>query len=469
MSTDRDDFAKSPEVVDEPKPSRSFVPPSRIVDTPPSPLPSRVLGGSYSVNSSPESPQIVEQTISPKPQQPVVPIVQKKVFAPPRRFQAPAAASNRPSQGSSNTSSEPVPKPRYFKAMYTKMTKKKHKTWEGDGILVVRQVTLELFDSDNKPLGKKSQFKAAEISSISEGSTYFIGGKEVLVEDEISEETYNSGTCFSSISTAGAAVPTKSSTLNTGGRGFQCPQRENNGAAAVSRPAILKPRHDPNAQGAVILSSPKKGEENSVAVVLDPYLSDKMRTHQREGVQFLYNCVMKPAGSTGAVLADDMGLGKTLQTIALIWTLLKQGPTGNPVCKKILIITPSSLVKNWKHEFKKWLGEERIRVWALTAGESSVSEFSKSPLFPVLVISYEMFRRSIADILKINWGLVACDEGHRLKNVAAKVAEALNQLPCMKRVVLTGTPVQNNLKVGSWCSFINIFNQIKSLYRSFSR
>jgi SNF2 family DNA or RNA helicase len=74
-----------------------------------------------------------------------------------------------------------------------------------------------------------------------------------------------------------------------------------------------------------------------------------MRPHQREGVKFMYECVMGlrdiPGGGRGCLLADEMGLGKTLQCLALIYTLLKQGPYGHPITRKALIVTPTTLVK----------------------------------------------------------------------------------------------------------------------------
>lgn len=61
-----------------------------------------------------------------------------------------------------------------------------------------------------------------------------------------------------------------------------------------------------------------------------------------------------------------MGLGKTLQSVALSWTLLKQGPYGGkPVVKRVLVVTPGSLVQNWGREFNKWLGRERIQVFTV--------------------------------------------------------------------------------------------------------
>jgi len=61
-----------------------------------------------------------------------------------------------------------------------------------------------------------------------------------------------------------------------------------------------------------------------------------------------------------------MGLGKTLQSISVIWTMLKQGPdSGKSIIKRVLVLAPSSLVKNWQMEFEKWLGNERVQTYAV--------------------------------------------------------------------------------------------------------
>jgi DNA repair and recombination protein RAD54B len=66
-----------------------------------------------------------------------------------------------------------------------------------------------------------------------------------------------------------------------------------------------------------------------------------------------------------------MGLGKSLQCIALIWTLLRQGPYGGrPVIKRVAIITPGSLVKNWLNECNKWLGGERLKIFAASSTDN---------------------------------------------------------------------------------------------------
>ena len=91
-----------------------------------------------------------------------------------------------------------------------------------------------------------------------------------------------------------------------------------------------------------------------------------------------------------------MGLGKTLQSIAVIWTLLKQGPTGGkPVIRRALILAPSSLVKNWQNEFEKWLGRERIDVYA-------VDQVS-APLKTIVLFTQERERERYPEYDRI-WG-----------------------------------------------------------------
>lgn len=142
---------------------------------------------------------------------------------------------------------------------------------------------------------------------------------------------------------------------------------------------VRMPLFDPYAAGALVLYSPPelsiqetlKLDESKklVHIVVDPILGTVLRPHQREGVQFMYDCV---TGSrinefSGCIMvsnhcicsllqADEMGLGKTLQCITLLWTLIKQGPEASPTINKAVIVCPSSLVKNWDKEIRKWLG-----------------------------------------------------------------------------------------------------------------
>lgn len=211
---------------------------------------------------------------------------------------------------------------------------------------------------------------------------------------------------------------------------------------------------------AEILGIKKKveGEHPRVPVVIDPKLAKVLRPHQIEGVKFMYQCVtgMIDAKAHGCIMADEMGLGKTLQCITLMWTLLKQSPdAGKSTIQKAIVACPSSLVRNWANELTKWLGagaitpfaidgkatkEElirQLRQWAISSGRAVTR--------PVIIVSYETLRLYADELKHCKIGLMLCDEGHRLKNGDSQTFTALNSLNVTRRVILSGTPIQNDL------------------------
>ena len=198
------------------------------------------------------------------------------------------------------------------------------------------------------------------------------------------------------------------------------------------------------------------GEEphpDAKPVVVDRMLTRWLRPHQREGVKFMFECVMglRDFDGTGCILADDMGLGKTLQGITLLWTLLQQGLDGSPAVKRALIVCPTSLVSNWDDECNKWL-KGRVKTLPIcdsTRAEvvSSVKSFlAPRHLAQVMIVSYETFRIHSS---RFNFDgavdLIMCDEAHRLKNGETLTNKALCSVPCLRRVMLSGTPMQNHL------------------------
>uniref|UniRef100_A0A7N6ANP3 RAD54 homolog B n=1 Tax=Anabas testudineus TaxID=64144 RepID=A0A7N6ANP3_ANATE len=351
---------------------------------------------------------------------------------------------------------------RYFSVMWCKASKKKHKRWEGDAVLVTRGRTATLKDMEGKDIGKGSGYKVSELASLAEGQTLMIGGKEVEVMEVISPEDFARGRCFQEVQVEKEEPHTKSALLpprRLASKPF-CPPSLLGGAEHPgTKPKtehICRPQHDPMAPGALVMPRPSPNHQWSenksglpvVDVVLDPHLTTHLRPHQRDGLLFLYECVMgmRAVGRYGAILADEMGLGKTLQSVAVTWTLLKQGPYGGkPVAKRVLVVTPGSLVQNWGAEFNKWLGRERISVFTVDQ-DHRIEQFVLSPLHSVLVISYEMLLRCLEQVQKVEFGLIICDEGHRLKNSSIKTSSALSSLSCNRRVILTGTPVQNDLQ-----------------------
>lgn len=234
----------------------------------------------------------------------------------------------------------------------------------------------------------------------------------------------------------------------------------------------------------------KKKKYPNVPVVIDPRLAKILRPHQVEGVKFLYKCTTGQIvpKAFGCIMADEMGLGKTLQCIALLWTLLKQSPQGsaNATIQKCVIVCPSSLVRNWANELDKWLGKGTLTPLAVdgsaTGGKggakvntgtmSSASGANNGPVAaavrqwaqatgrgivrPVLIISYETLRRNVAELQQTEIGLLLADEGHRLKNGESLTFTALNSLNVQRRVILSGTPIQNDLS--EYFSLLNFAN-----------
>jgi len=206
-----------------------------------------------------------------------------------------------------------------------------------------------------------------------------------------------------------------------------------------------------------------------VPVVIDPKLAKILRPHQVEGVKFLYRCTagLIDPRAKGCIMADEMGLGKTLQCIALMWTLLKQSPRGKRTIEKCIIVCPSSLVRNWANEIIKWLGEGVLTPLAVDGKSTKPAELGdalkqwstahgRNIVRPVLIISYETLRRNVDKLAGTEVGLMLADEGHRLKNGDSLTFTALNSLRCDRRVILSGTPIQNDLS--EYFSLLNFAN-----------
>ncbi|XP_071653993.1 DNA repair and recombination protein RAD54-like [Temnothorax longispinosus] len=241
-------------------------------------------------------------------------------------------------------------------------------------------------------------------------------------------------------------------------------------------PGPRRPLHDPDEPNALIVYSPPELSEHDrlkvdlckqlVHVVVDPVLCNVLRPHQREGVKFMYECVTgkRIEGAYGCIMADEMGLGKTLQCITLLWTLLKQGPEAKPLIDKAIIVAPSSLVKNWYNEINKWLNN-MINTLAIDGGkkadiDTKLIRFMKTygrVVTPVLIISYETFRLHAHVLHQDEVGLVLCDEGHRLKNSENQTYQSLMGLKAKRRVLLSGTPIQNDLL--EYFSLVHFVNQ----------
>ncbi|KAH7915224.1 P-loop containing nucleoside triphosphate hydrolase protein [Hygrophoropsis aurantiaca] len=386
--------------------------------------------------------------------------------------------------------SKPKSQSSHWTANWRKPQSKKHKTWDGD--LYVSHIgdKLTLISDKGKILGRKGW----DGLPLHNGCRFYAAGKEIEIDSQIPASQLPSITgteeCIEIEEYVdipdGRFSPSKQSFLL---QAINSPGTKENEAKVISSPGSKKsfvppssfygqklkkqptgPLHDPAAEGAIVMKAPNEEHAEKfnkkklpvVPVVVDPVIARHLRSHQVEGVKFLYECVMglRKHEGQGCILADEMGLGKTLQTIALVWTLLKQNPYSGagPVIGKALIVCPVSLVGNWRAEFHKWLGRDRVGVFTGDKDKTHIRQFQHSKIHQVLIIGYEKLRTVIDDLAYCHppIGLIICDEGHRLKSASNKTSTMFKALKTMRRVILSGTPIQNDLsEFHAMASFCN--------------
>lgn len=151
----------------------------------------------------------------------------------------------------------------------------------------------------------------------------------------------------------------------------------------------------------------------------------------------------------GCILGDEMGLGKTCQTIASMLYLRQVESLERPD----IVICPRSVLENWRDEFKRFAPGMLVRVYT---GDKNIRKAIQNSLLPkddssaypfdVLITTYEICIRDNMFFSEIPWHLMVIDEAHRLKNQNSLLRETLSQWSTTQRILLTGTPVQNNLK-----------------------
>ncbi|KAF8557976.1 hypothetical protein OG21DRAFT_1494290 [Imleria badia] len=398
--------------------------------------------------------------------------------------------------GQSNTTApEPRGSKSYWTANWRRPQARKHKTWDGDAFVQQIGNQLTVISEKGKIIGRKDW----DGLPLQNGYRFYAGKKEISLDSPISpsqlpsvtgveEETSDPEAVSWDKSQPAAVVTLQQDHLSKKENIPQVTVPKNFVASASfygqpkKRPS--GPLHDPDADGAVVMKTPTKEHAEKfnkkgppiVPVVLDPVVAKHLRPHQIEGICFLYECVMglRKHEGQGCILADEMGLGKTLQTIALVWTLLKQNPygAGVGVIGKALIVCPVSLINNWRAEFRKWLGRDRVGVLAGDKDKSQIKQFLNSRVHQVLVIGYEKLRSVINDLSYCNppIGLIVCDEGHRLKSANNKTSMMFKALRTPRRIILSGTPIQNDLSefhaMADFCNpgLLDDYNTFRRVY-----
>lgn len=183
-------------------------------------------------------------------------------------------------------------------------------------------------------------------------------------------------------------------------------------------------------------------------------LNGTLRDYQVTGFQWMSRL---SAWGAGACLADDMGLGKTVQTIAFMLSKAQDGPS--------LVIAPTTVVANWKNEIGRFapslnpviLNNESDRDKAIYSAKEG----------DVLLASYGLLSNGGTELSGREWNIICLDEAHQIKNRFTKASEAAMSLAGKSRLILTGTPVQNNIsELWNLMQFIN--PGLLGTYKAFS-
>jgi TATA-binding protein-associated factor len=192
------------------------------------------------------------------------------------------------------------------------------------------------------------------------------------------------------------------------------------------------------------LLDPKKVEPFQIPVAIKA----ELRSYQQEGVNWLH---FLNKYHLHGILCDDMGLGKTLQTLCIVASDHHQraeefAKTGAPDVRKLpsLIVCPPTLSGHWQQEIKTYAPFLSVTAYVGNPAERKAMK-DQLDKTDIVITSYDVCRNDCEVLEKYNWNYVVLDEGHLIKNPKAKISIAVKKLVSNHRLILTGTPIQNNV------------------------
>ncbi|XP_015610317.1 TATA-binding protein-associated factor 172 [Cephus cinctus] len=165
----------------------------------------------------------------------------------------------------------------------------------------------------------------------------------------------------------------------------------------------------------------------------------ELRAYQRQGLNWLD---FLNRYQLHGVLCDDMGLGKTLQTLCI----LALDHHRNPQAPASLVVCPPTLTGHWVYEAKKFLQKRDLSVLHYFGNPLEREKFrSRVAQHRLVVTSYDIIRKDVEFFEAVQWNYCVLDEGHVIKNGKTKSAKAVKRLHAHHRLILSGTPVQNDV------------------------
>ncbi|KAL0125634.1 hypothetical protein PUN28_004615 [Cardiocondyla obscurior] len=204
----------------------------------------------------------------------------------------------------------------------------------------------------------------------------------------------------------------------------------------------------------------------SVVTKIPFLLKHSLREYQHIGLDWLVTMYDR---KLNGILADEMGLGKTIQTIALLAHLACEKGNWGPH----LIIVPTSVMLNWEMECKKWCPGFKILTYYGTQKERKQKRtgWTKPNAFHICITSYKLVIQDHQSFRRKKWKYLILDEAQNIKNFKSQRWQLLLNFQTQRRLLLTGTPLQNNLmELWSLMHFLmpNVFQSHREFKEWFS-
>ncbi|KAK3498903.1 SNF2 family N-terminal domain-containing protein [Neurospora hispaniola] len=177
-------------------------------------------------------------------------------------------------------------------------------------------------------------------------------------------------------------------------------------------------------------------------------LNCQLKEYQLKGLNWLVN--LYEQGING-ILADEMGLGKTVQSISVMAYLAEKYDIWGP----FLVVAPASTLHNWQQEITKFVPQFKVLPYWGTAGDRKVlrkfwdrkhTTYKKDAPFHVMITSYQLVVSDVAYFQKMKWQYMILDEAQAIKSSQSSRWKCLLGFHCRNRLLLTGTPIQNNMQ-----------------------